>query len=349
MATTPAARPSPVLVTLTMPRAGTTLLHSLSKTAWGDAVRVEHEPLQHAARLRHFFRCFEEERRREAMEDPAIGEFVRGVERDARSRSVLLFGNTLSHLAPLLADVVGDRLRLLHLHRNPVATSASIYVKSRPEWWDIPGFEDAPYGLRISPFDPPARFVEYRERWSSMSRFERILYQWLERNAFAVETGRRYPETPFLSIRSEELFADVPGVFRRIAEFAGLALPSEGVVEESGRQNRAWQRSLEQRPLDDRWRAYESHPRVLELARALGHPLDPGLLERQMEKYQLPPGLLPWLRHATRFWDVRRSIAESLRGVGVLPPQPEDRAGLPPRSLASVLRDAFGARGDDRG
>lgn len=334
----------PVLVTLTMPRAGTTLLYSLSEAAWGDSARSEHEPLQHAARLRRFFRCFEEDRQREALGDPAVGGFVRGVERDARTRPVLIFGNTLSHLAPLLAGVVGDRLRMLHLHRDPVATAASIYVKSRPEWWDLGEFEDDPYGLRITPFDPPARFVEYRERWGSMSRFERILYQWLERNAFALEMRERYPDIPFLSIRSEELFADVPGTFSRIAGFVGLEPPAEALAD-SGWENRAWRRSLEQNLLGDEWRDYLRHPRVLDLARGLGHPMDPATVERRMEPYQLPSGAMAWLRHRTRFWEARRSVARLLRGKGILPPQPEERAGLPPRSLGDLIRDALG-RGD---
>lgn len=337
--------PAPaVLVTLTMPRAGTTLLDSLARAGYGDGVRSEHEPMQHAARLRRFFRCWEEDRQREALEDPAIGPFVRGVV--AESRPVLLFGNTLSHLAPLFARVAGDRLRLLHLHRDPVVTAASIYVKSRPEWWDLDDYDADSHGLRISPYDPHARFVEYRDRWPSMSRFERILYQWLERNAFALEMRERHPEVPFLSVRSEDLFADVDGVFGRIAGLAGLEPPGRVDEDRSGRQNRAWGRSLEQSPIGERWRAYEDHPRALELARSLGHSVDPAETERRMERYRRPAGLLPWLRHRTRFWDLRRAVAEALRERGILPPQPDDRAGLPPRSALETVRDAL--RGDRR-
>lgn len=271
--------------------------------------------------------------------DPVIGGFVRDVVRSAESQPVLMFGNTLSHLAPVFHRVLGDRLRLLHLHRDPVVTAASTYVKTRPEWWSRAGrFEDDPYGIRITPFDPHSRFVEYRDRWASLSLFERILYQWLERHAFALEAAARLPEVPFLSLKSEDLFGDPDGSTRELARFAGLDPPGPPALRRA-RRNQTWARSLERRPLGESWRAYETHPAVLQLAGQLGHPLDPDGLEREMARYQLPSGILPWLRHRTGYWDRRGRAARWLRERGVVPAATDEARGLLPRSLSEVLRE----------
>jgi hypothetical protein len=296
--------------------------------------------MRHAARPRHLFRCFDAERQAFALADPDIGGFVRGVARSSEEKPVLIFGNTLSHLAPVFHRVVGDRLKFLHLHRDPVVTAASTYVKTKPEWWSRPNYDDDPYGIRISPFDPHARFVEYRDRWARMSLFEMILYQWLERHAAALETRERMPEVPFLSLRSEDLFRDPEATIATLAEFVGLDSP-EPPAPKSPRQNATWDRTRELRPLGDVWRAYRSHPAVLELAAELGHPHDPRALERQMERYQLPPGLLPWIRHRTKYWQLRGRAASRLRGLGIVPPPADGARGLPPRPLGAALREAI--------
>lgn len=304
-------------------------------------MRTEHEPIQHRARLRHLFRCFDEERQDVALGDAVIGGFVREIVRDAERRPVAIFGNTLSHLAPVLHRLLGDRLRLLHLHRDPVVTTASIFVKSRPEWWTRDrSFEDDPHGLRIAPFDPYARYDEYRERWSSLSLFERILYQWLERHAYGEEAIRRL-RVPALSIRSEDLFAGPAATLRAIADLLGL----EPIATDVGgaRRNASWARNRERRPLGSEWRAYERHPRVIELARRLGHPLERDAIEREMTRYALPPGFGPWIRHRTRYWERRERLVRRFRGPATEPPS--DRAGLPPRSLREAVRETLNPRG----
>jgi hypothetical protein len=303
-------------------------------------VRSEHEPLQHAARLRRLFRCFETERQDEALRDPVIGAFVNDVARTAESRPVAIFGNTLSHLAPVFHRVFGDRLRLLHLHRDPVVTAASIYVKTQPEWWRrVGGYEDDSHGLRITPFDPHARFREYRERWASLSLFEVILYQWLERHAYALEAVERLAVRS-LSLRSEDLFASPESAVASIAGFAGLEPPDPAVLTRA-RRNQSWARSLERHPLGGEWRTYPRHPAVVDLARRLGHPMEPDAIEREMARYRLPPGILPWLRHRSRYWDRRERATRWLRERGIVPANRSDRAGLPPRSLPEAVRETL--------
>lgn len=327
----------PVVWALTTARSGTTFLCSRIRAEFGEAVRADHEALQHGARLRHFFRCFDPELQKEAWRDKTLNDYLEGIERTSRSRPVLIFGNTLSHLAPLLAERIGDQLRLLHLHRNPILACASITVGSRPEWWDIGEYGENPYEIRISPFDPNAVFVEYRERWARLSPFEKTLYQWLERHAFALEMKERFNNLPYLTIRAEDMF-DNDEPYEALLTFSGLDRFERTLRESIHRKNERWQRSVEKNPLGESWRRYKSHPHVLELARELGHNLDPEYLQREIARYQLPPGIGPWVRYKTRYWNRRARLGAFLRERNVLPPQPDDTAGLPPRSLLSLVK-----------
>lgn len=265
---------------------------------------------------------------------------MRDVARASDRKPVLIFGNTMSHLAPVFYRVLGGRVRFLHLHRDPVVTAASMYIRIKPEWWHRPAYEDDPNGMRITPFDPHARFVEYGDRWADLSLFEKILYEWAERHAAALETHERLPAAPFLSVLSEDLFAAPAAVIERLAAFMGLEPPGR-IAGDAARRNATWDRSREQRPLGDAWRAYESHPIVLALAARLGHPIDPARLERQMERYQLPPGFLPWIRHTTRYWELRGRAAGWLRERGIVPPPSDAMRGFPPRRITGVLREAL--------
>ena len=305
---------NPVVLTLTLPRSGTTLLHTYFREGWGEGIARARAD-QHAARLRHLFRCFDAERQDRALQDPVIGGLVRELVRSAETRPVLVFGNTLSHLAPVFHRLLGDRLRLLHLHRDPVVTAASIFVKTRPEWWSRAGrFEDDTHGLRITPFDPHARFREYRSRWASLTLFEAILYQWLERHAFALERGAM-TDVAFLSLRSEDLFADPAAAVETVARFFGVSIRRARPRTAARAGTRAGHEASRAGRSSEEWRVYGGHIHVIELARRLGHPMDPDWLEREMVRYQLPRGLLPWLRHRTGFWErrARRALAPTER------------------------------------
>jgi hypothetical protein len=315
------------------------LLHTSFREGWGGAIRVEHEPLQHAARIRQLFRCFDGERQEAALLDRVIGGFIRDVARTADDRPVAIFGNTLSHLAPVFHRVFGDRLRLLHLHRDPVVTAASLFVMTRPGWWSPAGsLKHDPYALWITPFDPHAMFPEYRERWSLMTLFDGILYQWLERHAYAHETRARLAEIPFLSIRSEDLFIDPVRMIERLGKFMGLDPPAPTATVRA-RKNQTWARSRERNPLREEWRTYVEHRAAIALARELGHPVAPAWVEAQVARYRLPAGTLTWLRHRTRYWQRREGVARWLRRQGLMPPRAPRPAGLPPRSLGEAARE----------
>lgn len=250
-----------------------------------------------------------------------------------------IFGNTLSHLAPVFHRAFGDRLRLLHLHRNPVVTAASLFVMTRPGWWSPAGsLKETPYAFWVTPFDPHAKFSEYRERWNSMTLFDGILYQWLERHAYALETRELLAQVPFISIRSEDHFADPDGTIKQLGSFMGLDAPAPAATIRV-RQNQTWTRSRERNPLREEWRAYVEHDAAIALARELGHPVDSEWMEAQVARYQLPAGPSAWLRHRTGYWQRREWIARWLRRRGLMPPRTPRPAGLPPRSFGEAARE----------
>lgn len=91
----------------------------------------------------------------------------------------------------------------------------------------------------------------------------------------------------------------------------------------------------------ERWASLSLFEVILYQWRRLGHPMEPDALEREMARYRLPPGILPWLRHRSHYWDRGERTTRWLRERGIVPANPSDRAGLPPRSLPEAVREAL--------
>lgn len=310
---------NPLLVTLTTNRAGTTFLYFLFSRLYGDAVRVEHEPLsQRETGLRRYFRCYEPSRREEVLADPLLAGYFDGIERSLRDKPVLLFGNVFSHLAPVLAVRFGERIRLLVLSRHPMAMAASFYVMTNPAWWrDVPPFDKNLRGNKLVPSDPTVQHPAWASCWGSASLFEKILYQYLERMSFALEMTKSYPGIPSTRLRSEDLFRH-PADARKVMDLVGLPSLDPSAAASAAPRNKVWKRHLEARPLREEWRAYAGHPDLITLGERLGYDMSEAAVEKIVAKYRLPPGLGARVRHATHFWQIRRGVTDALRRTGLI-------------------------------
>ncbi len=267
------------------------------------------------ARLRRLFRCFDESAQREATRDPRIAWLLEEVARTANEKPILLFGNSLSHLAPLFVREFGSQLRLLLLYRHPVSLVASSYVMTDPAWWrSVPRWEDDPSGNKLTPFDPNIRLTAYRERWTEMGIFERILYNHLERLEMGFEVAERFPSVPAIRLRAEDLFDGDAGI-RALIDLTGLR-PHERIDMAGVPKNSVWRRTLEERPLGRAWMKYRHHGELLRLCHRLGYSSQHAEVAKLVQKYQRPPGIGPWLRHRIRYWQARRVLAEGVRRAG---------------------------------
>jgi len=332
----------PLVINLGVGRSGTTYAFNVLRERYEGRAYVMHEDMNaRRARLRRFFRCYEPERIDAALADAWVASWVEKVDEMTASRPVIVTGSTTSHLAPVLARVFGERLRVFHVHRHPLNVCAASYVGPWDhDWHAPPSFEKDSTAPVLTPADPWVRHVEIEPRWSSLGPFAHIAYGWLERTGAGREFASRYPEVPHRLLSAEpQLFASEEWL-EAVAGFAGLpVLP--GVARKTPSRNTSWVRSVEERPLGDAWTQLRQLPELVALASSLGHGFGEEELAGRAAKYQLPSALGSRLRHATRYWQVRRSWVSSLRRAGIIPHAESGGHGDDPRPTSEAFSETL--------
>ena len=282
-----------VCVTITTGRSGSTFLQNVFRRNYPESRGILHESLHPGkAKPARFHRDYSAA----ALADPAVRAHLDGWDGLLQSGPVVDFGWVLGLLAPALRQRYGERLKVLTLTAHPVSVAASFanrghYAVNRNREW------------AIDPFRETARFPQYCARWERMSAFERGLYRWLEITSFGVEYTQVLPAADSLSFRSSELFKD-PQRIRRIAGLIGFA-DQELSLEVD--RNESLDFHVERRPLREEWRRVYDMPEVMELAISMGFDMEEASLRQLVRRYQLQ-GLIPRLRHATRYWALREAL-----------------------------------------
>lgn len=248
-------------------------------------------------------RCYGPECRTEAAAQPAVARLFEAWDKLSEVMPIIDFGWTLYGLVPVFHDRYGKRLRIILLHRHPVTTAASRAIRG-----------DYTDNVLLEPTHPRARFGHYAEIWSHLSAFEKSLYRWLEITAYGFEVAEEYPEIPWSSVRSEDVFED-PRKIREIAEFAGFP-PDEFDIRPDAVPKNAMKRvDRELRPIRKEWLRYQRFPELNDLAARLGYDLGPSTVRDLIRKYQRPEGLPAWLRDKLRYWKFRKRAGSLLRGL----------------------------------
>jgi hypothetical protein len=301
----------PIVLAITTGRCGTTFLQrTLSQKFAGPHDFVTHEYLrQNITKVGPYHRVFNE-RSLELAQSYQIGDFLRICAENANKGVVADTGWTMRSLIPLLAHQFPDRLRVLHIHRHPIQVAASFavmgsYSVNQSKNW------------ALDPFDKSAAYPEFQGRWKKMTPFEKCLYMWLEINSAAFEFVRLNPYIPVMQVPSIRLFSDK--VFlSEIAEFCGFQTNKNRTSQKSSvKKNKLMQMSLETRPIDSEWSAYLHHPEVIKLGESLGYDMTKDNVARMIEKYQLPKGFWPWIRHRSNYWVYRKRVGDLLRNIGL--------------------------------
>lgn len=243
------------------------------------------------------------------MRNPCIDGLLKRWVETSKSGPVVDFGWTMRALAPYFADKLHEQLRVIHLHRHPVSVAASFKLIGSYDNFNSPDWA-------ITPFHPRAKFPGFQSRWESMSAFEKCLYLWLEVNAFGREFRNRHPHIKFLEVRSDQLFKD-DEVLTNVAEFTGFWARTDKKIERSAKENTYNKFSLERRPVGHEWMNYSRHPEIIDFAEELGYSMDYDTVARMIPKYQLPKGIMPYLRNKSGYWAVRQEVGTALRSLGL--------------------------------
>lgn len=300
----------PVTLTISTGRTGTVFLGNTFKENFGEAAGVYHESLPAGvAKPAIYHRAFSRELQDRMLGEERIERQVQQWLTEAEKRPVLEFGWTALAIVPALYSLIGERLRVLVLHRHPVSAAASHairghYTENRSPAW------------AISPMHERVRFTGYRDRWDSMSAFEKSLYRWMEVTAYGFEIAEVYPELKILAAPCDKLFSQ-PELLAEIASFAGL--PTNGPVSPSTRRNTSTTRDREMRPVGREWDRYRHYPELLELGQRHGYDMSLETVQGIVSQYQMPGGVMPALRRLTFYWPLRFRVGALLRTLRLRP------------------------------
>lgn len=221
---------------------------------------------------------------------------------------VVDFGWTMRSLVPYFYDQLGNQLRVLFIHRHPVEVAASFKLIGSYSIYNSSTWA-------ITPNHPQAMFPQFSDRWTLMSAFERCLYYWLEVNASAIELSEKLPGLDIMTLSSTDLFQS-DEVLDDVVRFTGFDCYRRP-LEKSLDRNRREVFLLERRPIKEEWREYLRHPEIVEFAEGLGYDMSIENVEFLISKYQLPCGVVPWLRNRTGYWAFKERFGKALRVLGL--------------------------------
>jgi hypothetical protein len=227
-------------------------------------LEVEHEPIGVLYKPRRYFRCYE--RPEAVLAERAVRGHVARIE--AGSRPYVETGWPLFAALPLFASRFDERLRVVHVTRDPVRCALSLlshrsYAGSRLRSpitrWGTLGPKDR------NVFQP-----EYVARWKQLSPYEKCLFFWTELNLYGLEFPSRFPSVPFLRLKSEDLLAGDRGSLEQLLTF--LDLPwRDGWIEHARRPIDNWHFHA---PFDVEPGLVRRHPATVRVADEFGYDLD---------------------------------------------------------------------------
>lgn len=236
-------------------RCGTQWLAEVLRSAAGDTAAVAHEPLGDDYPQRAMLAA-EHPRNLDAEVAEPLLDHVASIEQTLITKPYIECGHPLWSSLPYLLERFAGRVRVVHLVRHPVPTAWS-WLTQRA--YCPPLAPHLPERVLLSPFDDGIRFRAFRERWPSLTPYEKSLFYWAEVNAFALRL-QTVAGVPWIRLRIEDLSRGRG--LDELLTFVGLdsqPQPLSPVDKFHFLANACDPRLIEQ------------HPEVLEIARSLGY------------------------------------------------------------------------------
>ena len=226
-------------------------------------MRVEHEPLHNAYQPRKMLGLQSPEELGAELA-ASILEHIDSIERTVLDRPYIECGHPCWSTIPYLTRRFGERVRILLLIREPVATALSWLTHQA---YCAPLAPHLKEKVLLSPFDAGVAYPAYRERWNFMQPFEKCLYFWLEVNALG-ERLKYGDAAPMLRVSVEKLLqSDSSSALEQMLDFLELPIKPEFIAARSQRVD-AFRYVAHLQPDTS---AVHNHPEVLKLAACLGY------------------------------------------------------------------------------
>lgn len=259
-------------------RCGTQWLAATLKTAYGDLLTVEHEPLHNGYRPRQML-GLKTPMDLDQESSSLVLAHVERIERILETGNYVECGHPCWSSVPWLIERFSGRVRILHLVRHPAPTALSWLTHAAYEPPLLPHLREK---VLLSPFDAGVAFPEYRERWAALTPFEKCLYYWAEVTSLGLQLEGR-AEAPWLRLAFEELFLETG-----IAKIVGfLELPARPGTTGAGQEVIDWQHFKAASAFPD-LRLLEHHPPVAQIAERLGYATSWADIDGLRRRYVLP-------------------------------------------------------------
>ena len=269
---------------------------------FGDLAVVAHEPLSADYAPRAHFAAHH--RGAKLAPAPALEGHLERIHATLGHSHYIETGWPAYGVLPQLLERFAGRIRVVHLYRHPVRVAASLAthdVYERGAWTEA---------VALTPTDPGVRQADLAgARWDSMDAIEKCLFWWTEINAHALALRARCAETPWHTLRFEDVFGgrgerELAGLL----EFLGLPRRSEffaAAVERTDRFPGQTEAPLRTSRLRD-------FPVALELMERFGYAWDEGLDAELAARYRVP-----WRVRSRRAWKrVAARVRATLPGAG---------------------------------
>lgn len=268
-----------VIVFLSTPRCGTQWLAKNLCDFYSDEAIVLHEPILYDYYPRLNLGRYNSSMRPE--DNPKLAGHFDFIEMTTQNKKYIGIGWQSIAGIPELYRRFGDRLKLIHLYRNPIYVAASLVTMDFYTGKIKDRFEKA----ELNPFDDVSLLTSYKDKWNNLNLFEKSLYYWTEINLRALEIKYRYQNISFYSLQFEDLFKKDKELSRitliEVLSFIGLEynkkmLDSLEIIHDEYHNKTN---------LKIDWRDIEKHPQTLVLANKLGYSFDNKInLHRYMRK-----------------------------------------------------------------
>lgn len=245
-------------------RSGTQWVTDVLRQSYSDIAEIRHEPVGHKYRPRWTLRT--QNFAGEIQQSADLRRHFDHVENLLQSgRSYIETGWPAFSWIPYFAEKYQPIIRLVHVTRHPVYFAQSMETHG---FYNLDARNDGyVQHAQLDPTDPGILHKEYRDRWGTMSRFEKCLFQWLEIHAYALELHRNHPQVPYLRVRMEDLTASEAN-WAKMTAFLGL--PARAAAAPPKRREPVDKYSYKRDVISDPALVVR-HPAIIELAAEFGY------------------------------------------------------------------------------
>lgn len=275
------------VVFLCTPRCGTQWISKNISELYSDEILTIHEPLDNEYNLKENLGDYDTSAK--TIDNERLAKHLDFIDEVTNNMNYIEVGWQSIGGIVNLYQRFPDRLKVIHLYRNPVKVAASLVTHN----WYTGKIEDRFEKAELTPFDEGAFLSEYKEKWGTLSLFEKSLYYWTEINLRALEIKNRYPRLPFLSLQFENLFEKDKEMQRitLIEMLSFMELNYDNRMLDALDVNYDKYRSKTSKKIN--WKDIYDHPQTIALAKKFGYTFDEDI---NLSRYKDPVSRMAWYK-----------------------------------------------------